>query len=568
MKKSYFFLLTALILMSGVFLYLINNENSNEPTKKPKSSLYKEVFGEAKIYNSNQIVTEGGVTNIRINNFTGVSEPKIAINPNDFSKVVAVSNDFTLLGNAGRFFSSQDGGLNWEASTIPLSGKTNYDDATDPVLTYDADGNLYYAIVHYQIIGNGDGIFVNKSADNGLTWNSSATAVKFNNDALVFEDRPAITTDISSTSTRNNIYVVWTSLENNNNKILFSKSNDEANTFSQPFTIAEGKVHTADVKTDMNGTVYVSYLRNNNTIEVVKSNDAGNTFSSSVIAAQLQHSGIQTNKAFLLKKVNETTGVRVKSYPTIAVDNQTNKIYIAYSGRNGDDLSDIFLVSSNDFGQSWSTPLRVNNDNTTTDQFFPEIAIDNNSNVHMIWQDSRDDSENVLTTTYYAKSVDGLTFENSKISNGSFNPHNILLGNYIGDYNGIAIQGDVVIPIWTDGRNNNFDLFTAIIPNGVTSVEDKNNMPSDFVVYQNYPNPFNPSTLIKYSIPEEGKVVIKLYNILGKEIAVLLDANQSAGSHSFYLNTNSIKEKMSSGTYFYSVSYGKESITKKMILTK
>lgn len=566
MKKSYIFLFTAL-LMSGVFIYLLNNGNSNEPTKKPKSSLYKEVFGESTIHNSSAINSEGGVVNIRVNNFTGVSEPKIAISPVDFNKVVAVSNDFTLMGNNGRVFFSQDGGLNWTASTIPLSGKTNFDDATDPVLTYDAEGNLYYAVVHYQIIGNGDGIFVNKSVDNGLTWNQTATEVKSNNNALVFEDRPAITADLSSTSTRNNIYVVWTSLGNNINKILFSKSVDGGNTFGQPLTISEGTVHTADVKVDMNGTVYVSYLKNNSIIEVVKSNDAGNSFSSSVVAAQFQHSGVQTEKAFLLKQINSTTGVRVKSYPSLAIDNQTGKIYLAFSGKNGNDLSDIFLVSSEDGGLNWSEKVRVNNDNTLTDQFFPEIAVDNNSNVHMIWQDSREDSENVLTSTYYAKSVDGVNFVNTKISNGNFNPHNILLGNYIGDYNGLAIQGDVVMPIWTDGRNNNFDLFTSIIPNGTTNLNE-NNMPVNFEVSQNYPNPFNPSTLIKYSIPTEGRVVVKLYNILGKEIVTLLDSEQSAGTHSLLFDSKNIKGSLSSGTYFYSVTFGNETVTKKMLLTK
>jgi hypothetical protein len=563
MKK--FIAVPILIISFLVGFYGLNNSNEpdkKEAVKKPKSSLYLERFNEFTNYYSSDITTEGAALNVRLNNSSGVSEPKIAINPNDINNFAAVSNDFTLAGsNNARFFYSLDGGVSWVNSVVPLSGLNGYDDATDPAVAFDADGNIYYAIVQYQIFGYGDGIFVNKSIDKGVTWNSSASKVKANNDPLTFEDRPAITVDISNTANRNFVYVIWTSLGQTSNKILLSKSINGGTTFLPPVEIASGNVHYASVKTDAAGNVFAAYTSDRNSIQVVKSTDAGLTFSAPVTAAAFEHAGILTNKAYLLKK-SGNNGIRVSSYPSLAIDD--NKLYLVYTAKNGDDLSDIFLVKSEDKGSNWSVPVRVNNDDTKNDQFMPDIVI-SNSNIYIMWQDSRNDNDNLLTETYLASSADALTFDNQKISSGAFNPHNIMLGNYIGDYNGIAAAGNVIASIWTDGRNNNFDLYAGIIQNNPSSA-DGTELTLDFSVQQNYPNPFNPSTIISYSIPENGAVEIKLFDILGKEIAVLFEGNLAAGNHSFHFDAG--KAGLTSGVYFYSVSFNGRSSINKMILTK
>ena len=104
--------------------------------------------------------------------------------------------------------------------------------------------------------------------------------------------------------------------------------------------------------------------------------------------------------------------------------------------------------------------------------------------------------------------------------------------------------------------------FNGYIP---LSVDDNNNtIPNKYVVEQNYPNPFNPSTVISYAIPKEGLVTINIYNILGQEIATLLNDIQSAGLHKINFDGS----KLTSGVYFYRVKSGAFSQVKKMMLVK
>ena len=103
-------------------------------------------------------------------------------------------------------------------------------------------------------------------------------------------------------------------------------------------------------------------------------------------------------------------------------------------------------------------------------------------------------------------------------------------------------------------------------PGGVTSVDNSknNSLPVEFSLSQNYPNPFNPSTTISFSIPEKSYVSIKVYNVLGKEVATLVNEEITAGNHDVDFNAS----ELASGTYFYKLQTGKFVNVKKMILIK
>lgn len=88
--------------------------------------------------------------------------------------------------------------------------------------------------------------------------------------------------------------------------------------------------------------------------------------------------------------------------------------------------------------------------------------------------------------------------------------------------------------------------------------------PINFSLSQNYPNPFNPSTIIKFSLPESNVVKLKVFDILGREVAVLLNENMNSGSYEVKFDASSL----SSGIYFYSVQAGEFNEVKKMILIK
>ena len=87
---------------------------------------------------------------------------------------------------------------------------------------------------------------------------------------------------------------------------------------------------------------------------------------------------------------------------------------------------------------------------------------------------------------------------------------------------------------------------------------------SDYTLLQNYPNPFNPSTKIKFSIPQKENVILKVYNILGKEVAVLVNKEMEAGEYDIEFGSDGLN----SGVYFYTLEAGNFIQTKKMILMK
>lgn len=99
---------------------------------------------------------------------------------------------------------------------------------------------------------------------------------------------------------------------------------------------------------------------------------------------------------------------------------------------------------------------------------------------------------------------------------------------------------------------------------GITNVENSNSIPSAFVLHQNYPNPFNPTTKIEYEIPFRQHVTLKIYDLLGKEVASLADEIKSPGIHTHNWNASNFP----SGMYFYRLSAGNFSGTKKLLLLK
>ena len=101
---------------------------------------------------------------------------------------------------------------------------------------------------------------------------------------------------------------------------------------------------------------------------------------------------------------------------------------------------------------------------------------------------------------------------------------------------------------------------------GVTFVEEKeiDVIPTKYKLSQNFPNPFNPSTKIRYSVPQTSNVVIKVFDILGNEIEILIDEQKNAGTYEITWYA----ESLPSGIYFYRLQGGSFVETKKMVLMK
>lgn len=169
----------------------------------------------------------------------------------------------------------------------------------------------------------------------------------------------------------------------------------------------------------------------------------------------------------------------------------------------------------------------------------------------------------------------GKIFKQSKGHGGLFcsschgSPHAILPSRVANDnLQNLTLQGHI-------GTLNNCLVChstppTGAGPHGITYTGIKsitNDVPSGFKLYQNYPNPFNPTTKIKFDVVAKGDrepVTLKIYNILGKEVATLVNESLASGSYEVTWNGESIN----SGTYFYKIQIGNFIETKRMVLMK
>ena len=114
----------------------------------------------------------------------------------------------------------------------------------------------------------------------------------------------------------------------------------------------------------------------------------------------------------------------------------------------------------------------------------------------------------------------------------------------------------------------NADTMEAIYNSKIaTSVNDSypdKTIPKDYALHQNFPNPFNPTTVISYDLPVTGTVLLKVYDLLGREAATLVNQEQEPGRYSVPFDGS----KYTSGIYFYKLQSGMYSQVKKMLLVK
>lgn len=174
------------------------------------------------------------------------------------------------------------------------------------------------------------------------------------------------------------------------------------------------------------------------------------------------------------------------------------------------------------------------------------------------------------------KSVEGavasLIDENGKVFNstvsdvdGSFMLEGLSSGSYQLVSSTVDFNSTSVSNVTVETANNYLSVNVVLTTDGVTSVKSEtNNIVTTYALNQNYPNPFNPSTSISYQLPANGFVTIKVYNVIGKEIATLVNEYQQSGNYSKEFNANGL----TSGVYFYTIKAGSFSATKKMILMK
>ena len=490
-------------------------------------------------------------------------EVTIAINPNNPVEIAAGAN-------INYFFSHSEEIKGWTqkrlSSDLGVWG--------DPCVVYDTKNNLYFAHLSNPVDGYWiDRIVVQKSDDNGDTWNNGA-GVGYNYPKN--QDKEWLAVDHSKSEYRNNIYMAWTEFDDygsldgkDSSRIQFSFSNDEGETWSSPKKISDVEGNCIDEDDTVegavpavgpNGEIYVAWAGPLG-LMFDKSLDGGNTFGKDIFI-----SDIPGGWAFNVPGISRCNGMPITACD-ISNSEYRGNVYVGWSDqRSGTDNTDIFFIKSTDGGETWEKTLKVNDDNTSRHQFFTWMTVDStNGNIYFLFYDRRNTANNE-TDVFIARSTDGgESFQNYKISESSFIPNPNI---FFGDYTNIAAYNGIIRPIWMRMDNNSLSIWTAEIRDSeldITNVEKNQFEVKEYNLYQNYPNPFNPSTIVSYSIPNQTYVTINVFDILGNRITTLFEGSREPGIYEVEYNS---ENSLSTGIYYYQIITPEFSQTNKMMLLK
>ncbi len=492
--------------------------------------------------------------NVMISNQYYPNEPSIMMNPLDTDILVAGAN----LNN---YYYSSDGGQNWNRGTLTSS----YGVWGDPVIDVDSDGNFYFFHLSNPANGNWiDRIVCQKSLNSGQSWNDGSytglNGTKAQDKHWSIIDR-----------TTGTIYITWTQFDvygsSSNScktKIMFSKSTDGGDTWSQAISInivdgncvdEDDTVEGAVPALGPNGEIFVAWAGPNG-IVFNKSLDDGDTWLTEEIAIDPMPEGWDYN----IPGIDRSNGFPITKCDLSGGPNH-GTIYVNWSDqRNGTSDTDVWLTKSTDSGDTWSTPVRVNDDPPGKHQFFTWMDIDQtNGNLFCVFYDRRNYND-ANTDVYLAYSTDGgNSFVNQQISESPFVPST---GVFFGDYTNITVHNSIVRPIWTRLHNGQLSLWTDVTP-FFLGVGDN---PSGSVTKAiQYPNPATNTSYVSFKLHELSNVSLKLYDQLGKEVHTLIDNEQrDYGKYVIPIHLDDLD--LNSGTYFCKLFVDGSSKTLKMIV--
>jgi len=407
------------------------------------------------------VVITNGFDNIFLG--TDFGEPYIATNPRDPLNSVCAFNINNL-------YYTLDG-YNWTKNNPTFAGFTVIG---DPVMAYDSLGTCYYA----QLYQNGAtyGITVIKSTNKGVSWVNPTSVYST---TVGLSDKEWITADQTAGPYSNYVYVGWRQFGSTG--MRFSRSTDLGSTWSAPQTFQGGQGAYVAVGPNGNtqgGSVYFAATTGGG-MYINRSTDGGATFSPQVIAAVINPPGISCAGRYTVKNC-----IRNNEFPRMAADNSftstRGNVYVVFAANPvGPDNADIFIIRSTDYGITWTSPQRVNDDATTTDQWLPSVSVDNRTGkVFVCWYDSRIDAASNIQTKLYAavSSNGGTSFQsNESVSDVNFNPNSMAVGqpggeNYIGDYIGNSAIGSTSYNVWMDARNSNMGSYVGYYPDYAMTV--------------------------------------------------------------------------------------------------
>lgn len=518
--------------------------------------------------NENQILNLGNNYRIYPSDVTQ-TEVFIAKSPLNENVLFSSCNTLTFIPFfvSEGIYVSEDAGVSWQGNDSCTGNPISFHGG-DPGIAIDKDGRFIITRLGRSPFV---GLYSHYSTNNGQTWSSQKV--------ISTEDleRAAVTTDAIPTSTNyGRTYATWVKFAPPF-PIMISYTDDGSESWSIPLQINSPINRSAggDIAIGPDGKLYTCWAG------VTESSPFKEVYVGFASSLNGGTNWEVTENAF---NVNGITGllenkgnIRVNGLPGIVVDTSGGErngwMYIVTGQKDlapaGTD-PDIILHRSNDGGQTWSSAIRVNQDdlNNGKTQYFPTAHIDKYGALNIIFYDDRN-TTNDSSGVFLARSTDGGdNWKEYEISDHNFKPTPIggLGQGYQGDNIDITSTNTKLLPVWMDNSTGNYQIWTTFIEfSFLDDIEEDEINQYTYELKQNFPNPFKTSTTIAYHISEYTFVSLKIMDAFGTEIANLVNEYQPPGYHEVIYDTD--EQLTKNGIYFYRLNAGSFTDTKTMILS-
>ncbi|MBX2965854.1 MAG: exo-alpha-sialidase [Cyclobacteriaceae bacterium] len=377
--------------------------------------------------------------------------PGIAISFKDTKQIVAGSS-------ANSVYVSDDGGKNWKSiSLVSEHGAWN-----GARILSDFSGNLYY--LHEkgeETTALPDRITVRKSKDGGKSWDAGTT-VGYNPPKNQYY--PNAVAD-----RKGNIYLTWTEVDKLNSdeegcasRVMVSKSSGGSK-WSKPVTLSlnagdckdgNSTVKGAVPAVSHDGKIFVAWAHDD-VLFIDRSFDGGNFWLTNDIAVLQQRGG----RNFSVPGIQSANGLPVLVCNNTK-ENFSGALYLVWAEQVEEDDTEIYFTRSLNYGDNWTHPVRINDDEPGSYQFMPAMTVDQvTGHIYILYYDRREHEDN-HTDVYLAYSADhGATFRNVKVSETPFLPQGESAGTHIS----IAAHNGIIMPVWTRIDNGKSSIWTATI---------------------------------------------------------------------------------------------------------
>jgi hypothetical protein len=549
------------------------------------------VVGIAKTYQVNVDLAGANIVGDAAN------EPSIAIDPNDPNHMAIGWRQFDTIASNFRqagWGYTDDGGRTWTFPGVFEPGIFR----SDPVLTYNSQGDFYYNSL--KVIGGVFSCQVFTSTNGGMTWGLPTEALG--------GDKQWMIVDRTGGMGHGLLYQAWNTAAGCCADTTFNRSTDGAASFEHPVRIPSTPIFgTLDVDSD--GNLFLVGISPSDLSKFYVSKSSNAKDAAATVTFDWTRQVYMAGSMKLGGGGGDPNPGGLLGQAWLAVDRSggpnDGNIYVLCSvDPPGIDPLDIHFIRSTDGGDTFSFPVRVNDDAVATGlwNWFGTMSVAPNGRIDVIWNDNREGGLPPFAALHYSFSTDGgVSWSANQRLSPTFNSH---VGwpnqEKIGDYYDMVSDDVGASLAWAATFNNEQDVYYTRIGdwdcnvNGIPDSIDiatkqsgdinENGMPdeceglptavaastSPWRLMQNTPNPFNPATTIRLVVPDGGaRVTLRVYDVEGRLVRTLIDGHRRAGPDAVVWDgTDAAGNRAATGLYFYRLESTGFAQTRKMVLLK